>query len=106
MLTGPNGLVNGKIPARRAGVHGAQALVKHANSTLPFSKAKAIMDIGCGPGTVVGELISTYGPDIPKDARIIAAVLSPGMVEQVRQRQLQDPTWARIEPAVYNATDG
>jgi SAM-dependent methyltransferase len=61
------------------------------------------MDIGCGPGTVVGELIAAYGPEIPKEARIIAADLSPGMIEQVRQRQSHDAAWAKVEPAVYDA---
>jgi hypothetical protein len=29
------------------GVHGAQALIKHANSNFPFSSATAIMDSSC-----------------------------------------------------------
>lgn len=47
--------------------------------------------------------MATYGPQIPKEARIIAADLSPGMIEQVRQRQNQESTWARVKPAVYDA---
>lgn len=85
------------------GVHSGQAIVKHSNSILPFSKATGIMDIGCGPGSVVGALLAAYGAEIPQDTRIIAADLSPGMVEQVRKRQGQDATWARTEPAVYDA---
>ena len=87
------------------GVQGGQALVKHANSSLPFSKASGIMDIGCGSGSVVRELIAAYGPEIPKEARIIAADLSPGMIEQVRQRQSQDTAWAKVELAIYDAMD-
>jgi ubiquinone/menaquinone biosynthesis C-methylase UbiE len=78
-------------------------LVEHANLNSPFSTATAILDIGCGYGGVIGELIATYGSQLPKDARLVAADLSPGMIELVRKRQSQDPTWAKIEPALYDA---
>lgn len=51
----------------------------------------------------MGELIAAYGPQIPKEARIIAADLSPGMIELVRKRKSQDEAWAKVEPAIYDA---
>ena len=63
------------------------------------------MDLGCGYGDIVDEVIRTYGPQIPKDARIIAADTSPGMIELVRKRQTKDSTWAKVEPTVCNAME-
>jgi SAM-dependent methyltransferase len=51
----------------------------------------------------VSELIAAYGPQIPKEAKVIAADLSHGMIEEVQKRQSQHLALARIETAVYDA---
>jgi ubiquinone/menaquinone biosynthesis C-methylase UbiE len=87
------------------GTQGAKALVEHANSYLPFSKATGILDIGCGPGIVLDEAIKSYGSQFPNNAKLIAADTSSGMIEMIRERQHEDPAWERVEPALYDAMD-
>lgn len=40
------------------------------NCAYPFSTAKAILDVGSGPGVTIGRLIENYGPQIPFNTRL------------------------------------
>ena len=50
-------------------------------------------------------LIAAYGNQIPKEAKIFAADSSPGMIEQIRKRKDQNHAWAKVEPAIHDATN-
>lgn len=85
------------------------------NDKLPFSTATAILDTGCGVGQVLGRIIDTFGDSLPATTRFVAADLSPGMIEAVKQRQTQAQhsndggsgagVWERVEPVVWDAQD-
>lgn len=86
-----------------------RALLESMNRIAPFSSAHSIVDVGCGPGTVITELINTYGTSIPATTPLTASDYSEGMVAQVRQTQTQhsrtNPHWARLQTHVWNLSD-
>lgn len=82
------------------------------NTTLPFSTASTILDIGCGPGTLPTLLFKKYGEQIPETTKLIATDFSAGMVEAARMRKQKEmhsenvhaaKCWARLEVDVMDA---
>lgn len=85
-----------------------RAMLKSMNSSLPFSSAKAIADVGCGPGPAINELLDVYGQDITATARLVASDFSKGMVEQVellKDEHVGDSHWDKLETYVWNLMD-
>ncbi|KAF2724466.1 S-adenosyl-L-methionine-dependent methyltransferase [Polychaeton citri CBS 116435] len=83
-------------------------ILAHANNALPWSQATGILDNGCGPGPVLSQLISVHGEVIPKDASIMAADFSSGMIDAVKNEKIENagnPLWDRVETAVLDAMD-
>ncbi|PGH31780.1 hypothetical protein GX50_05446 [[Emmonsia] crescens] len=89
---------------------GALRLVEAANTASPLSKASTILDIGCGGGQIVAEILEKYDSVLPENARIIASDFVEGMVNLVREDQKQhisrgNVKWERLETAVLDARD-
>ncbi|CZR70003.1 uncharacterized protein PAC_19904 [Phialocephala subalpina] len=84
-----------------------EILFTQMNYAHPFSTARAILDVGSGPGVTIGRLIESYGSQLPSSTRLIASDFSAGMIEQVQkfQKQEQDgsPIWSRVEAKVLDA---
>ena len=79
--------------------------MKSANAFLSFSVATGIIDVGCNPRTTFDPLLQNYGSQIPPTARIIAADLSPGIIEQIQKRKQKEVSFGneardRIETSV------
>lgn len=82
------------------------ALLAAANKALPFSQSKGIIDIGCGRGGNICGFLSTYGTAMPSDVPITAIDSSPGMIDQIQQRLIQDhPTSTRIKTEIHDTTN-
>lgn len=84
------------------GIPPALDMVKEANAAYPFSSASAIMDIGCGPGQITGQLLKAHGADLPNSSRIVASDFSSGMLEQIQARKATaiengDSPWSKVE---------
>jgi hypothetical protein len=47
-----------------------EMLFTQMNVLHPFSTARAILDVGSGPGVTIGRLIESYGSQFPSDARL------------------------------------
>jgi ubiquinone/menaquinone biosynthesis C-methylase UbiE len=74
-----------------------------AATTLPFSQSEAIIDIGCGRGGIIDALLSTYDTAIQPDIHITDIGASPGMIDQIKQRLIQDyPSWAHVQTEVLD----
>lgn len=82
------------------------------NTTLPFSNASTILDIGCGPGTLPTLLFRKYGEDIQQTTKLIATDFSAGMVEAAKARKQKEihsedehiaKCWARLQLDVMDA---
>lgn len=76
----------------------------------PFFSSAAILDNGCGVAQVLGRLIASYGNALPSDARLVAADLSPGMINAVNDRKYTETSinhsvWVRVETHVWDAQD-
>ncbi|OJD19288.1 hypothetical protein AJ78_00737 [Emergomyces pasteurianus Ep9510] len=89
---------------------GALLLVEAANTASPLSRASTILDIGCGGGQIVTEVLEKYNSVIPESTRIIASDFVKGMVNIVREDQKRhissgNTKWERLETAVLDATD-
>jgi trans-aconitate methyltransferase len=86
-------------------------MLERSNAAHPFSEATGIHDSGCGPGSVISQIISDYGNSLPMDCTLSASDFSPAMVEQVektRKSELEADSgsiWARLEPAIQDAMD-
>ncbi|KAM3089558.1 hypothetical protein ACMFMG_001142 [Clarireedia jacksonii] len=84
-----------------------EVLFTAMNRVKPFSTATAILDVGCGPGVTMERLIERYGAEIPPDARLLALDFSAGMISQVqklqKEKQDQNPIWARVEGVIGDA---
>lgn len=83
------------------------SMLREANSLSPFSEAAAILDIGCGPGTVMSRILLDY--DIPYSCELIGCDLGPATIAKVEQKKesicdLSSP-WKRIDTFVQNAMD-
>ena len=85
-------------------------MVRTVNAIYPISHASAIVDLGCGPGQVMTELLSSYSSDLPPSARVVAADLAPGMIEMVTKKKVEEVAqgnnaWNKVETAIWDATD-
>lgn len=87
-------------------------MLEVVNTTLPFSTASSILDIGCGPGTLPTLLFKKYGEHVSQTAKLIATDFSNGMVEAARMRKEKEmhsedihaaKCWARLELDVMDA---
>ncbi|KFY42688.1 hypothetical protein V495_04383 [Pseudogymnoascus sp. VKM F-4514 (FW-929)] len=82
------------------------ALLAAANTALPFSKSKGIIDIGCGRGGNISALLSTFDTVLPTNVPITAIDSSPGMIDQIKQRLQGDyPSWTHIKTEVQDITN-
>ncbi|KAM0714974.1 hypothetical protein Q7P37_009439 [Cladosporium fusiforme] len=90
-----------------------ETLLKHTNSLLPFSRATAILDNGCGPGPVISRLITAYNHELPQTTSFLAADFSEGMIAQVEASKRtaiaaggpESEIWSRVETRILDATD-
>jgi SAM-dependent methyltransferase len=99
-----------KIARDGPGIPPAADMVKVANILYPFSSALTVVDIGCGPGQITGEILKGHGSELSSSSRLIASDLSPGMLEQVQQRKAKevekgDALWKKVETLEQDATD-
>jgi ubiquinone/menaquinone biosynthesis C-methylase UbiE len=83
----------------------AKSITETANKCVPFAQATKILDIGCGAGDTVAELIASYGSQLPATSQIIASDISPGVVRQVQERKEKVAGWERVLPAILDATN-
>lgn len=90
-------------------------LVEMLQSKSSFETATTILDVGCGPGSAVSQLISTHHNILPSNTQLLATDFSRGMVSivsQVRDHKLENledgtekSTWTRVVPLVMDAMD-
>ncbi|CAD0083124.1 unnamed protein product [Aureobasidium vineae] len=88
-------------------------LIEMLDSHSSLSSATSILDIGCGPGSVTSQLISSHHATLPTTTQLLATDFSSGMVGvvfQVRASKLNElqqgtekDTWARVTPLVMDA---
>lgn len=88
-----------------------RAMVESINTAWPLSKAEGILDVGCGPGSVLLCIIDKYGASIPPSCPLTATDFSAPMIEQVKNVQKDEVAknpespWNRVEASVMNAMD-
>jgi ubiquinone/menaquinone biosynthesis C-methylase UbiE len=90
-----------------------EGLLSALNAVSPLASSTAILDVGCGPGTMVARLIQSYGSQLPPSTRIIASDFSSGMVNCLREKQVERAgkeediggAWTRLESQVQDAQD-
>ncbi|SCU97800.1 LAMI_0F11430g1_1 [Lachancea mirantina] len=86
----------------------AEQILKSLDLVVPFENASCILDNGCGTGIGTSRLIDLYSERLPSDVRIVAADLSPGMVEKVQQSVRDSPSgslWKNVETSVCDIED-
>lgn len=77
----------------------------------PLSEAKYILDLGCGPGQIISQIIKDYGSKLPRSVRIMAADVSPNMIRQVQLRRALEverdahSMWGTVDDVVCDAQD-
>jgi len=84
-------------------------MLEKANALLPFSKATAILDNGCGPAPVMSRLLKDY--EIPQSSKLTCADFSEAMIDVVKksraaaiEKDAESP-WERVDALVQNAMD-
>lgn len=92
-----------------------QRMIDQLNSVVSLSKATTILDVGCGAGNAIAQLISTYSMSINPSALPLATDFSAGMVRQVtqfRKDRLAEMSpgperdiWTRVTPLRLDAMD-
>ncbi|KAH8819907.1 S-adenosyl-L-methionine-dependent methyltransferase [Xylogone sp. PMI_703] len=88
-----------------------QAMLESLNTIRPFKDAVGILDNGCGPGTIMSQLIKEYGTNISSSCSLTCSDYAPAMIEQVRKTQSeavsQDPAtiWNRVQGKVLDSLD-
>jgi ubiquinone/menaquinone biosynthesis C-methylase UbiE len=99
-----------------------QTLVERTNERLPFAKATAILDDGCGPGPITSRIIEVHGHELPAACSILASDFSEGMIKQVDASKaealssssssssssdggVKAEVWKRVETKVLDAMD-
>jgi SAM-dependent methyltransferase len=90
-------------------------MIERTNAILPFSRATAILDNGCGPGPITSAIIKEFGDELPADCELLAADFSEGMVKQVEGskkealessgQQENAHVWSRVNTQVLDATN-
>jgi ubiquinone/menaquinone biosynthesis C-methylase UbiE len=88
----------------------AKDMTKAANAAYPYTSASTILDIGCGPGEVIAEVLRSHGTELPDSSRIVASDFSAGMIEQLIHRKNEaiangEATWGKVETLQCDATD-
>ena len=79
------------------------------DEALPFDKANFILDMGCGNGQVISQVLgsSKHAGQIPNGARIVAADVSQKFLDMVKERKAerssQNPIWNRLEVRCWDA---
>lgn len=88
------------------------AMLHRTNIIKPLSSARAILDLGCGPGTVTQQLLDTTSLALPAAARLVAGDLSPGMISVLTALAAEKathpeshPAWKTLEPVVLDIQD-
>lgn len=84
-----------------ASIQGAKAITSVANKAVPFSSATHVLDVGCGTGDLVAQIIASHSP-LPKSCKIVASDLSPGMLTQTSARGAKEG-WKGVEYKVLDA---
>jgi len=97
------------------GTQAIKVMIERTNALLPFSRATAILDNGCGPGPITSAIIKEFGAQIPADCEFLAADFSEGMIKQVEESkkealaaaegQQNANVWSRVNTQVLDATD-
>ncbi|SCU84113.1 LANO_0C00452g1_1 [Lachancea nothofagi CBS 11611] len=85
-----------------------RAILAKIDSLLPFEEATSILDNGCGTGIGIEVLIEEYSDRFLNLPRIVAADLSPGMVEAVKQTKTSNESsklWKKVEFGVWSVDD-
>ncbi|KAI5210131.1 S-adenosyl-L-methionine-dependent methyltransferase [Aureobasidium subglaciale] len=92
-----------------------QRLIGLLNTLEPLNLASAILDVGCGSGGVISQVIDTYASKIDSTAQLLVTDFSSVMVSLVTQLRrtrlvelpvgLQRDTWTRVTPLILDATD-
>lgn len=80
-----------------------QSVVNSLNAIVPYKNADAILDAGCGTAFATRYLIEEYGDQIQEITRLLAADLSPGMIESVKSMKREysnNKLWQRLETQV------
>ncbi|KAK7746480.1 hypothetical protein SLS53_002439 [Cytospora paraplurivora] len=99
-----------QLAAQGPGVAPAQAMAERVNEILPFSSARLIVDMGCGPGQITAAILQGYSAELPTATRIIGADNNPQMLSQYaarRQKELDSghEYWTRVETATTDIHD-
>ena len=88
------------------------AMLHRTDSIEPLSSAHAILDLGCGPGTVTQQLLDTPSFAIPASARLVAGDLSPGMISvltavatEKAALPISHPVWKTLQSIVLDIQD-
>jgi SAM-dependent methyltransferase len=65
--------------------------------------------VGCGNGPLISKVLDSVGSQIPTDARIVAADVSDGLLDMLKERKSQrsqgNPIWEKLEICNWDATD-
>ncbi|KAH8900427.1 S-adenosyl-L-methionine-dependent methyltransferase, partial [Thozetella sp. PMI_491] len=98
--------------AKMTPIHGpfTSGVLNLANSLRPLSSATAILDDGCGTGSLMNCLIDDHGAELPSSVRLLASDYSKGMVAYVEKLKnspdkVSNPLWQRVETHVLDAQD-
>jgi ubiquinone/menaquinone biosynthesis C-methylase UbiE len=83
----------------------SNAIITAANTSLPFSQSKGVIDIGCGRGGVLFALLTTHNRDLPTDVPITAIDASPGMIDQLQHLKQEHPELTRLKAEVQDANN-
>lgn len=95
-------------PLNKGALDAARILVNEVNGVLRLTEASVIHDIGTGNGSVIAVLEDDFGSQIPGTARLLASDVSPGMLDEIRDRQQLGigggkDLWKRLEIQVLDA---
>lgn len=89
-----------------------RVMLQRADALAAFSTSRAILDLGCGPGTVTQQLLNNASYGIPATTRLAAGDLSPGMIEVLdaaardnAARPDGHPVWKTLETHVLDIQD-
>lgn len=88
------------------------AIFSAVESTLPFSEASYIIDMGSGHGPLIGGLLnSEYAKRIPHNARIVAGDIAQEFIAMLEERKKtnvdadSESLWRRVEIQTLDARD-
>lgn len=95
---------------QQTGIDSARVMIAEVNKVAPFAKAEAIHDIGCGNGTVVGELLKAYGAELPSTVQLVASDKSASMIAEAEEQQKHfvnggEKIWSNLDVKILDAAD-